>query len=107
LACELFMELSGQCRLCCRRIDGRYVADLHLSTCFPPRSPVKIFWSKNRLFPPLPRIYAKCERQAWESYFLPKHNFIAHQEPANSATGSRKSVLTSDGNARNIILAYE
>jgi len=21
------MELSGQCRLCCRRIDGRYVAD--------------------------------------------------------------------------------
>ena len=25
--------------LCCQRIDGRYVADLHLSTCFPHPQP--------------------------------------------------------------------
>jgi len=38
------------------------------------------FWSKNRLFPLLPLIYAKCERQAWGktiSCFLPNHNLIA------------------------------
>ena len=36
---------------------------------FCTRSPVKIFWSKNRLFPLLPRIYAERARQAWGKAF--------------------------------------
>jgi len=29
---------------------------------FRVRHPIAIFWSKNRFFPPLPRIYAECAK---------------------------------------------
>jgi len=51
--------------LCCLCIDSRYAAGLHLSPSFRSQRHDRIFWSKNRFFPPLPRIYAECARQAW------------------------------------------
>ena len=90
------MELSGQCRLCCRRIDGRYVADLSLPVS-RTRSPVKIFWSKNRFFPTFAaHLCGMCKTSLGENYFLPNYNLIAikHLQTAQTAPSNINIRLT-------------
>jgi len=48
----------------CVSIAAMQAVSISLSV-FRVRHPIAIFWSKNRLFPLLPRIYAECARQAW------------------------------------------
>ena len=87
LACELFMELSGQCRLCCRCIDGRYVADLHLSACFPRPASRKRFLVENRFFPTFAaHLCGMCKTSLGENCFLPNHNLIAIKQLQTAQT---------------------
>jgi len=56
---------------------------------FRTRSPVKIFWSKNRLFSAFAaHLCGMSKISLGESYFLPNHNFITYQALTNSANGS-------------------
>ena len=45
----------------CVSIAAMQAVSISLSV-FRVRHPIAIFWSKNRFFPPLPRIYAECAK---------------------------------------------
>jgi len=54
---------------------------------FRTRSPVKIFWSKNRLFSAFAaHLCGMCKISLWKSYFLPNHNLIAIKQLQTAQT---------------------
>ena len=87
LACELFMELSGQCRLmlfvyryppCSRSIS---------LPVFRSQRRASAFWSRNPPFSAsAAHLCGMCKTSLGESYFPPNHNLIAIRQLQTAQT---------------------